>query len=114
MEEKQKLIEEILNIPHEELESITESMIETYGRTLAQLFTLPHILPMEELVGRLENSTFIDPIYTESWLRSFMDYVSKWADYEAYDKLKVEDEQSFITALRDVSRGAICGGASGW
>jgi len=57
---------------------------------------------MEELVGRLENTTFIDPVYTESWLRSFMDYVSKWADYEAYDKLKVEDEQSFITALKDV------------
>ena len=60
---------------------------------------------MEELVGRLENTTFIDPVYTESWLRSFMDYVSKWADYEAYDKLKVEDEQSFITALKDVSTG---------
>ena len=25
---------------------------------------------MEELLGALENTTFIDPLYTESWLRS--------------------------------------------
>ena len=35
--------------------------------------------------------------------RSFLDYVGRWGEYEEYDKLKVEDEQSFITALRDVS-----------
>ena len=36
-------------------------------------------------------------------IRSFLDYVGRWGEYEEYDKLKVEDEQSFITALRDVS-----------
>ena len=75
---------------------------------------------MEELLRALENTTFVDPLYTESWLRSasfppslpspqlttrrsFLDYVGRWGEYEEYDKLKVEDEQSFITALRDVS-----------
>ena len=29
--------------------------------------------------------------------------MGRWGEYEEYDKLKVEDEQSFITALRDVS-----------
>ena len=69
LEEKQRLIEEILNIPHEELESITESMIETYGRTLAQLFTLPHILPMEELVGREVNTNTVPVLLTVTGLR---------------------------------------------
>ena len=36
---------------------------------------------MEALLSRLENTTYIDPLYTESWLRSFLDYVERWKDY---------------------------------
>lgn len=58
---------------------------------------------MEELMRKLENTTYIDPVYTESWLRDFLQYVEKWADYKEYEGLKVGDEQSFIKALKDVS-----------
>ena len=58
---------------------------------------------MEELLGRLENTTYIDPLYTESWLRSFLDYVQRWKDYPDYYELNVDDEQSFIKTLKDVS-----------
>jgi len=30
---------------------------------------------LEDLLSSLENTTYIDPIYTESWLRDFTDYV---------------------------------------
>ena len=58
---------------------------------------------LEELLVQLENTTYIDPIYTESWLRSFLDYVERWRDYPDYDQLKTGDEQSFIRTLKDVS-----------
>ena len=57
---------------------------------------------IEELLQALENTTYIDPVYTESWLRSFLDYVDRWSDYPDYDQLKVEDEQSFIGTLQNV------------
>lgn len=57
---------------------------------------------MEELLGALENTTFINPVYTESWLRSFLDYVQRWGDYSGDDSLNIKDEQSFITALKDI------------
>ena len=60
---------------------------------------------MEELVGRLENTTYIDPAYTESWLRSFMDYVTRWSDYPGGPELRVDTEQNFIRTLKDVSSG---------
>ena len=58
---------------------------------------------MEELLTKLENTTYIDPLYTESWLRSFLDYVDKWKDYPDYFELKVDDEQNFIHSLKNVS-----------
>ena len=61
---------------------------------------------MEELVGRLENTTYIDPAYTESWLRSFMDYVTRWSDYPGGPELRVDTEQNFIRTLKDVSSTA--------
>ena len=58
---------------------------------------------MEDLLSRLENTTYIDPLYTESWLRSFLDYVERWKDYPDYYELEIGDEQSFIKALKNVS-----------
>ena len=43
-----------------------QTMIETYGWTLAQLFTLPHILPMEELVGREANTNTVPVLFLDS------------------------------------------------
>ena len=57
-----------------------------------------------DLLARLENTTYIDPIYTESWLRSFLDYVERWRDYPDYDQLKTDTEQNFIRTLKDVSK----------
>ena len=45
-----------------------QTMIETYGWTLAQLFTLPHILPMEELVGREANTNTVPVLLTVTGL----------------------------------------------
>ena len=58
---------------------------------------------IEDLIQRLENTTYIDPLYTESWLRSFLDYVNLWKGYQDGPDLNVDDEQSFIRTLRDVS-----------
>ena len=58
---------------------------------------------MEDLLTALENTTYIDPLYTESWLRSFLDYVDKWKDYPDYFELKVDNEQNFINSLKNVS-----------
>jgi len=57
---------------------------------------------MENLLSKLENTTYIDPLYTESWLRSFLDYVERWKDYPDYYELEIGDEQSFIKALKNV------------
>ena len=58
---------------------------------------------MENLLQKLENTTYIDPLYTESWLRSFLDYVNLWKGYQDGPELNVDNEQSFIRTLRDVS-----------
>ena len=58
---------------------------------------------MEALVQALENTTYIHPAYTESWLRSFMDYVTRWSDYPGGPELRVDTEQNFISTLKDVS-----------
>ena len=51
-----------------------QTMIKTYGRTPAQLFTLPHPLPMEELpmeelVGREVNTNTVPVLLTVTGLR---------------------------------------------
>ena len=58
---------------------------------------------IEKLIQRLENTTYIDPLYTESWLRSFQDYVTRWNGYQQGPELRVDNEQSFIRTLKDVS-----------
>ena len=55
---------------------------------------------LERLILQLENTTFIDPFYTESWLREFLDYVRRNKDYSPID---ISNEASFIEALNSVS-----------
>lgn len=54
---------------------------------------------LERLLRELENTTFIDPFYTESWLRDFLDYVRRNKDYSPID---ISNEESFIEALNSV------------
>lgn len=56
---------------------------------------------LERLLLQLENTTFIDPFYTESWLRDFLDYVRRNKDYSPID---ISSEASFIEALNSVNR----------
>ncbi|KAH0954942.1 hypothetical protein HN011_012426 [Eciton burchellii] len=55
---------------------------------------------MENLTRSLEASKYISaPIYTESWLRSFLSYVS---DNKEYLNVTIKDEHNFIKALKEV------------
>jgi len=55
---------------------------------------------MENLTRNLEASKYISaPIYTESWLRSFLSYVS---DNQSYLNVTIKDERNFIKALKEV------------
>ncbi len=54
---------------------------------------------IEDVMQRLENSTFIDPAYSESWLRDFLDFVERHQDYSPID---ISDERKFITELTQV------------
>ena len=66
---------------------------------------------MEALLTALENTTFIDPTYTDSWLRDFVSYVDRWSDYPG-NGLNIEDEKSFIKTLQDVSNENFCCGGT--
>ena len=55
---------------------------------------------LERLLSELENTTYIDPLYTESWLRDFLDYVRRNQDYSPID---ISNEKAFIEALNVVS-----------
>ena len=55
---------------------------------------------LERLILQLENTTYIDPFYTESWLREFLDFVRRNKDYNPID---ISTEASFIEALNTVS-----------
>ena len=55
---------------------------------------------VERLLSELENTTYIDPLYTESWLRDFLDYVRRNQDYSPID---ISNEKAFIEALNVVS-----------
>jgi len=57
---------------------------------------------LQELMGALENTTYINPVYTESWMRSFLEYVQKWMDYSGDDSLNISNEQSFVKALKEI------------
>ncbi|KAI4492180.1 hypothetical protein M0802_009986 [Mischocyttarus mexicanus] len=55
---------------------------------------------MENLTKSLEASSYISaPIYTESWLRSFLSYVSRNEDYL---NVSITDEGSFVKALKEI------------
>lgn len=55
---------------------------------------------IETLMQTLENTSYITtPLYSESWLRSFVSYVDRNNDYL---NLTIDSEQSFIDALREV------------
>ena len=55
---------------------------------------------MENLTQTLENSTFISStLYTESWLRSFIGYVSRNQDYL---NATIDNEADFISSLKEV------------
>lgn len=58
-------------------------------------------MQIEETMEELENTSYVtSPIYTESWLRSFLSYVDRNNDYL---NLTLDDEDSFISALKQVS-----------
>jgi hypothetical protein len=56
---------------------------------------------LELILQRFENSTFVDPSYTESWLRDFLDFVRRSEEYEPID---ISDEKKFITELTEVGK----------
>lgn len=55
---------------------------------------------VEELTQKLENTSYTtSPLYTESWLRTFLSYVERNNDYL---NVTIDDEQSFIDNLKDI------------
>lgn len=55
---------------------------------------------IEELTQKLENTTYVtSPLYTESWIRSFLSYVERNNDSL---EVNIEDEQSFLNTLKDI------------
>lgn len=58
-------------------------------------------MQIEETLQELENTSYVtSPIYTESWLRSFLSFVERNNDYL---NVTIDDEPSFIDALKEVS-----------
>ncbi|XP_053687905.1 patched domain-containing protein 3 [Sabethes cyaneus] len=57
-------------------------------------------MQIEELMQSLENTSYItSPLYSESWLRSFVSYVERNNDYL---NLTLDSEQAFIDALKEI------------
>lgn len=55
---------------------------------------------VEQLTQNLENTTYISgALYTESWLRSFVQYAGQNEDYL---NISIKTEKSFIAALKQV------------
>ena len=61
---------------------------------------------METLLQQLENTTYIDPTYTESWLREFVDYIDRNQEYD--DTLDISNEENFISTLEQVNMASRC------
>lgn len=56
---------------------------------------------VEALTQKLENTSYIsNSLYTESWLRTFVDYVSRNNDYL---NVTIDDENEFLQNLKEVS-----------
>ena len=56
---------------------------------------------LEELMQTLESTSFIDPTYSESWLRDLLDYVDRNKDYEEID---ISNEANFVDVLNRVRK----------
>lgn len=55
---------------------------------------------VENLTRAFENTTFISsPLYTESWLRSFVGYMKRNQDYL---NVSIDTEEDFIDTLKEV------------
>jgi hypothetical protein len=55
---------------------------------------------VENLTRTFENTNYISsPLYTESWLRSFVGYISRNEDYL---NVSIDTEDSFIKTLKEV------------
>ena len=57
-------------------------------------------MDIESIMQRFENNSYIDPTFTESWLRDFLDFVRRTEEYGA--PIDVSDEKSFIEQLTQV------------
>lgn len=58
-------------------------------------------MQIEDVMQQLENTSYVtSPLYSESWLRSFLSYVERNNDYL---NLTLDNEQDFIDALKEVS-----------
>lgn len=56
---------------------------------------------VENFTQTLENTSYISsPLYTESWLRSFIQYVERNEDYL---NITIKTQESFISALKEVN-----------
>ena len=53
------------------------------------------------MMTAFENSTYIKPSLTTSWLRDFLGYVESSRGYGDTD-LSIVTEQDFVTTLRDI------------
>nr|XP_040578462.1 LOW QUALITY PROTEIN: patched domain-containing protein 3-like [Lepeophtheirus salmonis] len=58
---------------------------------------------VEKLLKKLENSSFVDHVYTESWYRDFLDYVKRNKDFAELD---ISTEENFISTLKEVYLGS--------
>lgn len=59
-------------------------------------------MEIETVMQKLENTSYItSPLYSESWLRSFLSYMERNNDYLNYT---LGTEEGFITALKEVCR----------
>ena len=57
---------------------------------------------LERLLSELENTTYIDKFYTESWLREFLVYVKNQNQYNLDSPIDISTEKSFIEELKKV------------
>lgn len=57
---------------------------------------------VENLTQTFENTSYIsNPLYTESWLRSFLQYAERNEDYL---NISLKTEDGFISALKEVTK----------
>lgn len=53
----------------------------------------------EYLTQALENTSYVTPVYTESWLRSYLSFMDENAKFF---NVTIDTEDSFIAALKEV------------